>query len=187
MRLFIGIPLSAEASGELLQISRRLRSQDDRLRWPGPESWHITLQFLGNASQEQYACMVARLIGLRCPPISISLESFGFFERAGIFYVGVQATKPLLALQQAISAATAPCGFLAENRPYHPHITIARSKGKRGMDALNRLRTRLPRAPRLTSFLAQHFLLYESFTDPSGSRYEVRERFVLNNIDVDGP
>lgn len=183
MRLFIGIPLSDEATRELLNLSMKLHSRDDSLRWSTPESWHITLQFLGNTSQEQYGCIVDRLIELRYPPISISLEPFGFFERVGIFYVGINTTGKLLALQQAITAATAPCGFIAENRPYHPHITLARSKGKQGIKALNQLKARLPRAPRFTSFVAESFLLYESFTAPSGSRYEVRERFALNKIE----
>lgn len=183
MRLFIGIPLASETSNELSQFSMKLRSREDSLRWSAPESWHITLQFLGNTSQEQYSCVVGRLTKLHCPSISISLESFGFFERAGIFYVGVHTSEKLLALHHAITTATEPCGFIAENRPYRPHITLARSKGKQGGNELNRLRTRIPSAPQFTSFLAQYFLLYESFTDPSGSRYEVRERFVFNNID----
>ncbi len=182
MRLFIGIPLPAETSNELLQLSMRLRSREDSLRWSAPESWHITLQFLGNTTQEQYTSIMARLAALRCPPVSIALESFGFFERTGIFYLGVRITRTLLKLQQAITTATAPCSFLAEDRPYHPHITLARTRGKQGVGTLNKLRLRLPRAPRFTSFLAQHFILYESFTGPAGSQYEVRHRFAFNNI-----
>lgn len=184
MRLFIGIPLSPETRDELSRLVMKLHSREDSLRWSAPESWHVTLQFLGNTSQDQYACIVARLIKLRLPPISIALESFGFFERAGIFYVGVQTTEKLVALQQAITAATANCGFTPEDRVYRPHITLARRKGKQGIQALARLKGRIPRVPRFTSFLAETFLLYESFTEPSGSRYEVRESFAFNNIEA---
>ncbi|MGH9588438.1 MAG: RNA 2',3'-cyclic phosphodiesterase [Acidobacteriaceae bacterium] len=179
MRLFIGIPLSAETSNELSQISMRLQSREGGLRWSAPESWHITLQFLGNSSHEQYDCVVPRLKELRLPAVSITLESLGFFARAGIFYVEVRNTKELAHLEKSVIVATAPCGFTAEDRPYHPHITLARGKGKQSAQALTRLKTRIPRAPRFTSFLADNFLLYESFTEPSGSRYEVRESFAF--------
>ena len=181
MRLFIGIPLSAETMDELSQLVMRLHTGEDSLRWSAPASWHVTLQFLGNTSQDQYTCIVAQLIKLHFPPISIALESFGFFERAGIFYIGVQPTEKLVTLQQAITAATAICGF-PENRRYHPHITLARSKGKQGIRAMARLKPKIPREHRVNSFRAEAFLLYESFTDPSGSRYKVRETFAFNNI-----
>lgn len=182
MRLFIGIPLSAETMDELSQLVMRLHTGEDSLRWSAPASWHITLQFLGNTSQDQYACIVSQLMKLHFPPISIALESFGFFERAGIFYIGVKPTEKLVTLQQTITAATAICGFSPENRRYHPHITLARSKGKHGIRAMTRLKTKIPREYRFNSFRAETFLLYESFTDPSGSRYEVRETFAFNNI-----
>ena len=183
MRMFIAIPLSEQVTAELSALSMQLRSRDNSMRWSAPESWHITLQFLGNISQDQYTCVVSRLSELHSPNISITLRSFGFFERAGIFYIDVQNTKPLLALQQSVTAATAVCGLTVENWPYHPHITLARSKGKQGIKALNQLKVRLPRSPRFTSFVAESFLLYESFTGPPGPRYEVRERFTFNNIE----
>lgn len=183
MRLFIGMPLSDEATRALSQLTMRLRSRDDGWRWSAPESWHITLQFLGNTSQEQCACIVALLRELHLPSVSIIPESFGFFARAGIFYLEVRSTEPIIALQQSVTAATAPCGFIAENRPYQPHVTLARIKGKHGIHSLSRLKAQLPLAPHFTSFLAEDFLLYESFTDLAGSRYQVRERFAFNNIE----
>lgn len=184
MRLFIGLPLSAEATSELSHLTINLRSRDDSFRWSAPDSWHITLQFLGNSSHEQYQCIVERFRTIRLPPVSITFESFGFFERSGIFYLGVRNTKYLNALHRSVTAATALCGFPTEERTYHPHITLARSKGKQGMDALNRLRARISPASRFTGFLAEHFLIYESFADSFGSRYEIRERFGFNDIEA---
>src|SRR5271156_6582617 len=125
MRLFAGIPLAAAVIDELSTISVRLRSSADGLRWSAPESWHITLQFLGNTGQEQYDCIVARLRELRSPAVSIQMEGLGFFERAGVFFAGVALTPGLLLLQQRVTATTALCGFVPETRPYHPHVTLA--------------------------------------------------------------
>jgi 2'-5' RNA ligase len=81
-------------------------------------------------------------------------------------------------LQERVTAATQPCGFVPEARPYQPHITLARGKGQRR--DLGELKAKIRRQPDFTRFVAREFLLYESFLSPAGSRYEVRERFTLD-------
>src|SRR6202167_3371235 len=178
MRLFVGVPLADEVIEELSAVSMRLHSNEDGLRWSAPESWHITLQFLGNTSE--YECIVARLGELSLPPLPVHLEELGFFERAGVFFAGVRLTSELGALQQRVTAATGLCGFVPETRPYHPHITLARTKGKGRPHGLHELKSRIHRQPAFTGFVAEEFVLYESVTRPTGALYEVRERFRLD-------
>jgi 2'-5' RNA ligase len=178
MRLFVGIPLTVAVIEELSAASMRLQSQADGLRWSAPESWHITMQFLGTTPQ--YECIVSRLGDLRSSPVPIQLEGLGFFDRAGVFFAGVNLTPELEALQQRVIGATGLCGFIPETRPYHPHITLARSKGKGGR-GLGELKSKIHRDPRFTSFIADAFVLYESVPGPGGSRYEIRDRFTLGS------
>jgi 2'-5' RNA ligase len=177
VRLFVGIPLAPAVMEELSAISMRLQSNEDGLRWSVPESWHITLQFLGNTPQ--YDCIVAQLHELRSAPVAIQLEGLGFFERAGVFFAGVGLTPELQALQQSVTAATGGCGFVPETRPYHPHITLARIRGKRA-DGLRELKGRIHREPRFTGFVAEVFVLYESILGAKGSHYVIREQFRLS-------
>jgi 2'-5' RNA ligase len=197
MRLFIGIPLAAVTAQDLAVTVDRIRSaahqsaiaEDERaaisggLRWSGPESWHITLQFLGRTTDQQYECLTARLRELLCPPVSIDFDSMGFFDRAGVFYSGIQATNELRALQQSVTAATAHCGFVPESRPYHPHVTLARRKGKdggRGFRALRaKIKSQIDDRPQFSGFVAEAFAIYESIPSPEGSQYTIRERFPL--------
>lgn len=179
MRLFVGIPLTAAVIEELSAISMRLQSKADGLRWSAPESWHITLQFLGNT--QQYECIASRLRELHLPAFSIQLEGLGFFDRAGVFFAVVNLTPELEALQQRVTASTGLCGFIPETRPYHPHITLARSKAKGGR-GLRELKGKIHRDPRFSGFVADTFVLYESVPAPGGSRYEIRDRFSLGQI-----
>ena len=96
MRLFIAIPLGAAVETELKRLTARLRPAAPDLRWSHPEAWHITLQFLGNANEEQYACLLPRLSELKAAPFSIDFEGLGVFERAGVFLVGVTPTPALV-------------------------------------------------------------------------------------------
>jgi RNA 2',3'-cyclic 3'-phosphodiesterase len=178
MRLFIGIPLAAAMIGELSSVSARLQAKDDGLRWSAPSSWHVTLQFLGNTAPAQYDCIVARLLEVRFQPVPIRIESLGFFDHAGVFFAGVLLTPELVSLQQAVIAETSRCGFAPEERPFHPHITLARSKGKAGKRQLRALENRIHEQPKFSPFVAKEFFLYESVLGPTGSRYIVQKHFV---------
>lgn len=183
MRLFVGIPLADRATGELQALCARLRAEDDGLRWSAPESWHITLQFLGNAGAEQLDCLTLRLAEVGMAPVPVRVGNLGVFERAGVFLVEVDLTPELEELQRRVTGATARCGFAAEERAYQPHITLARTKGH-GRHQLRRLKERQAGGPdaaanRFTPFTATEFLLYESHLGPGGSKYEARARFAL--------
>lgn len=181
MRLFIGISLTTTVIGELSAASAWLNSREDGLRWAAPESWHITLQFLGNTGPEAYTCLAARLRDLRSQPVTIQLEALGFFDRAGIFSASVRLTPELLSLHQRVTAATALCGYMPEPRLYHPHITLARGKGVGRGPELRELKSRIHRQPTFTKFIAEEFILYESLLGTTGSRYEIRNRFPLGS------
>jgi 2'-5' RNA ligase len=182
MRLFIGIPLATTVTERLSALRNRLERHDDGLRWSDSESWHITLQFLGATSEAQYACVVEHLQQISTPVFPIRLQGLGFFDRAGVFYADVPVSPQLTRVQQMVTQATAPCGFVPEDRPYHPHITLARKKGQSAggiRDLKRRFETERSSATGFPAFTASEFLLYESFLGPSGSRYEVRARFPL--------
>ncbi len=204
MRLFVGVPLADQAVRELAVAVKRLRggesaAQDDGLRWTAPESWHITLQFLGNATEEQLECLKARLGDVHAAAFPVQLGELGCFDRAGVFFADVTVTPELAALERSVVAATSRCGFAAETRPYHPHITLARETGNKGpsyqgnkrskslargrsVDRGGTLRELVARAstqPTFTRFTAREFVLYESHLGAGGARYERRGSFAL--------
>jgi len=179
MRLFIGIPLAEQVKSELSALCNKLRPGAPGLRWSRPESWHITLQFLGSAGEEPLDCLRARLAEVRAAPVPVRLGELGIFDRAGVFIVEVELAPGLAALQKRIVAATAQCGFVAEERPYHPHITLARAKDEAGRRQLKKLKAGAPTRPVFSTFIANEFLLYESHAEAGGSRYEVRARFAV--------
>lgn len=186
MRLFVGIPLSTEAVGALETIRRRFGTVGDGLRWADASSWHITLQFLGEAAAEAYECAASRLAEVRFHSVRIRWTQPGSFDRAGIFFAGVALTPDLAELEGLVKRATGHCGFVSENRRYQPHVTLARSKGALGKQSLRRLGKNtglISDAAEIllrTEFEAEEFLLYESFTRSDGPRYEVRRRFPLS-------
>lgn len=178
MRLFIGIPMSRAVTDQLAAVRARLAQPADGLRWSSPESWHVTLVFLGATSPSQYDCVIARLRSLAATPVPVQLEGLGFFDRSGVFFAGVRISSELAELQKSVVAATSECGFEPEDRPYHPHITLARNRGRE--NGVRSLKPRVGPSPEFAGFLANEFLLYESIPGQAGSRYDVRARFGLS-------
>ncbi len=135
MRLFVGIALDDAMVRELKAMAARLRSSSGTaaagLRWTAPESWHITLQFLGNALTEQFDCLSARLGEVRSAAVPVELGAISCFDCAGVLFADVHATPAMAALAERVVAATSRCGFQAETRPFHPHITLARRAGNK--------------------------------------------------------
>jgi len=175
MRLFVGIPLDAAVHEQLAAVVARFATGGDGVRWSAPDSWHITLQFLGETCWERCQRLIAALRTVHQPPVPVSLEKLGCFER--VFIAAVHPTPQLLALQQKVVTATQTCGFVPENRPYQAHITLARSRELGRFS--EKLQPKLRIQPHFGRFVASEFLLYESFTGRGGAHYEVRERFSL--------
>jgi len=99
MRLFVAIQLPGGVVRELSEVSKRLRSDQDGLRWASPESWHITLQFLGDTPTMQYTFLIAGLREVRSSPVPISLKDLGILDRAGDFFADVAVSEEILRLQ----------------------------------------------------------------------------------------
>jgi 2'-5' RNA ligase len=181
VRLFVGIRLTDEAQRAIAAWVNELHEAFFRLRWSSPEQWHVTVQFLGEVDESQHSCVVERLRKVRAETVQTQLDGPGFFERAGVFHISIQLTDSLAMLHNKVEQVLLPCGFEPEERPFAPHITLARKKGRGPSPDFARLQkaVRLIPAARFPSFKAEEFLLYQSFTHPAGSRYEVRERFPL--------
>jgi RNA 2',3'-cyclic 3'-phosphodiesterase len=183
MRLFVGIPLAETVVRQLGNVIARLREGETvggSLRWTAPDSWHITLQFLGNATPEQLDCLNARLPEVRAAAFSVNVGELGCFDRAGVFFADVIVTPELAALEKSVKLGTSQCGFAAEDRPFHPHITLARTKGAGRQAELRALKRKIRSWPVFTRFTATEFVLYDSHPAPGGSHYDARLRVPLD-------
>ena len=175
MRLFIGLPIADETRAALRSVVDRLRTTIDprigKIRWTDPEGWHITLLFLGNCNEQQYDCLVRALRFVQIHPFQVEVDGLDTFERAGVLFAGVRLNENLARLQHQVVRETTTCGFAPDERPYHPHITLARTP--RG--------TRIPPHQIMKSttsaYLAENFCLYESVSGVNGPQYPVRAQF----------
>ncbi len=135
MRIFVAVFPPPEVREKVLASARRLPS-GDRVRWIRPENVHLTLKFLGDVEDEimDYLCAALGEVCERHTPFDTRLEELGAFpsaRRARILWVGIGAgSDRLRSLAADLDAALAPLGFEPEKRPYTPHLTLGRTRGR---------------------------------------------------------
>jgi 2'-5' RNA ligase len=93
-----------------------------------------------------------------------------------VLWAGVAPAAPVAELKQAIDASLGPDPE-AVDRPFHPHVTLARFKDAPGpeLDEYLRRHALLASAP----FEATAFHLYESRTLPDGPAYMAMHSYPL--------
>jgi len=174
-RLFVALPLPESVTRALVSLQP---APADGIRLTGPEDMHLTLHFLGSAEP---ATVSRALRGVECPPFTARLTSAGHFSLRGgrkILWVGLEPTAPLVELHARLGAALESAGFATEQRPYVPHVTLARlaPQAPRGL-AETFERQEVPHAAR--EFECAGFALFASEAAPDGARYRVLETYAL--------
>jgi 2'-5' RNA ligase len=164
-RVFVGIRVPAELAGLFADFGRANFLHAPGVRWPDPNDLHITLKFLGGVQPAVLEDVRNRLAEIRMRPFKVSLAGAGFFEAAGILFAEVLRTAELHSLQEAVERAMIGSGIARDERPYRPHITVARRIGKRRISIPRAVVARLDgfckELPE-RSFYVQRIILYES-------------------------
>jgi len=91
------------------------------------QNLHLTLHFLGNVSTEQYSCVLEAAEKVKFEEFYLSLDRFGVFEKAKVFWLGVSDIPVgLTALHSELGQFLSQCDYCCENRVYTPHVTLMR-------------------------------------------------------------
>ena len=163
-------------------------------RWVKPESLHVTLKFIGEQSETDVEHVKQALAAVSLPTTEIHFHGYGFFptpKSARVFWIGMEAGEQLSALAAAIDDKMGTLGIPKEDRPFSPHLTLARAGGGSGAprwrksDKPNRVfqylqeRLAVLSAPEFGTMTPREFFLYQSQLSPKGSKYTKLARFAL--------
>ncbi|MFH0835762.1 MAG: RNA 2',3'-cyclic phosphodiesterase [Candidatus Micrarchaeota archaeon] len=138
MRCFIAVELPESIKNELKGIQTQARSLDLNATFPDAENMHLTLVFLGELTEQQANEAKDKLQQLRVTPFQVSVRDLGFFpndQRINVFWAGVESPE-LVELQKRTASALGR----QNEKPFSGHITLARVKTARNLDALRELK-----------------------------------------------
>ena len=141
-------------------------------RWQDDEQLHLTLRFIGEVDRPQADDLADALGRMRAERFQLRIAGVGRFEqrRAGALWAGVEPREPVAALASKVERVCQQVGLEPERRAFHPHITLARWKGRRTREVQDFLERR--RGLSSDAFDVDCFILFESRLSRHGAHYE---------------
>ncbi|MCX7919960.1 MAG: RNA 2',3'-cyclic phosphodiesterase [bacterium] len=142
IRSFIAIPLPEEIHHRLAEFQTSLKKYHADISWVKPENIHLTLQFLGEI-EPNLVEKVERCLAEIVPTQSVfpfEIAGTGVFpnpQKARVLWVGVtQGKEQIVQLQSAIEKSLRKLDIRAEERKFHPHLTLGRVRSSKNLDAV---------------------------------------------------
>lgn len=167
-RLFFALRPDAAQRTALADWSAQLPPRTGR-RVPA-DNIHLTLAFLGDTPAERQDCMERAAGEVRMPPFELVVDRVGYFARARVLWAGpTQPPAALPELVEQLNRALAPCGYVPESRPFHPHITLLRKARPLSVEP----------EPLYCAWRVERFCLMVSESASAGVRYRVIRDYPL--------
>lgn len=187
MRLFIGIALPDDIRAQLDRLCQTLKPAVPSAKWVAEPSFHVTLKFLGENSPERVGEIAAAMKAAfsSAAPFTLKLDRIGMFpspRRARVLWLGVtDGFDETVELADALDRELEGLGFRVEERPYHPHITLARLRVPRPLVQLAEDAS-AGTPPVDASVSVAHVTLFESRLSRAGAQYFVVEEVRLGSV-----
>ncbi len=179
-RAFIAVELPEAVKAELGALQQMLRANCAcPAAWVAPASMHLTLCFLGDIDPAKLES-IRQVMETAChefKPFLLSLEGTGAFPgtaRPRIVWAGLKGDLArLTGLQKGLRHGLAALGFEPEQRPFSPHLTLARVREGASASQAAGLATALAgmNPGRGRSFQVNEIHLVRSRLTPAGALY----------------
>jgi RNA 2',3'-cyclic 3'-phosphodiesterase len=144
MRLFVAVELGPRGRERASVLVESLSAHSPRSKWVRPEAIHVTLAFLGSSGPlgidpgERPRAIEAALAAATPGAHRFYLGlggggSFGPTRTPRVLWAGLSGdVAALLDLERAVRRALEPLGYTGDDRPFAPHVTLARARERRG-------------------------------------------------------
>ncbi|MGH2718058.1 MAG: RNA 2',3'-cyclic phosphodiesterase [Actinomycetota bacterium] len=179
LRLFIAAEIPEAQREAVDSVVAPLRGTLSGARWTGEAGWHVTLKFLGSVTGERLELVsgICRSVAAAAPgPAEVRLTGLGAFPspgRARVLWVGLaEPAGVLVGAAAGLEERFRAEGFPAEQRPWRPHLTVARMKVPGPVDLLD---AEIGASP----FTVVELVLFSSHLRPTGAVYEALGRYPL--------
>lgn len=181
-RLFVGVALPEAAATAVRDVVEAVRAGPlphgaRDVRWVRLDGLHLTLRFLGPTPEQLLGPTISAIENVAAHaagPIPIELSGAGTFpsgRRPRTLWIGVSGgVDALTALAARAESALVDVGWPPDDRPFRPHLTLARSDGvAAGPLVAGRLAAAM--AERRIQATVDELGLFESLTGGGPARY----------------
>ena len=183
VRTFLAIRVGEEVEAAIYRLIEELRAPNDGIAWARRDKLHVTLKFLGAAIDSARLAPLAEAVTAvsnAAAAFQVRTRGIGAFpnlRRPRVLWTGLES-QALIRLATHIEEAAAHLGFERAERPWAPHLTIARIRDPRRVRSLpGRLQAANQRE--FGESRVSEIALYRSHLSSNGSTYERLASFPL--------
>lgn len=179
MRLFTAIEIPDEIKARLRSLIDRLRPTA-KLAWSPVDHLHVTTKFIGEWPEPRLQEVKDMLTSVPQPGrIGITVRGIGWFpnrKNPRVFWAGIESEENLRILARDTENLLAKIGVPAEDRDFHPHLTLARRREPVPIDNLRQTVAEIT-SDDFGSFMAGSFFLFLS----ANGKYTKLQEFPLTS------
>jgi 2'-5' RNA ligase len=189
IRAFIAIPLNSALKNEILLAANKLRQvvPAGSAKWVETQNIHLTLKFLGDTDQKILNALIQDLQQEKeaIKQFAFACANLGAFPNAKnprVIWAGSSSSDHLIHLFKIIENICLKNNFPAEEKPFSPHITLARIKKTLEADCANDFVNAISqfKSCEFGEQVVNEFTLYRSDLKQSGPIYTPIHKFELN-------
>lgn len=141
LRTFIAIEIeNSEVLRKLIQVRNTLLASGADIKPVEDENIHLTLRFIGEIPAGLVGMICSEITGLRYEKFKIHVKGIGAFpsfNRPRVIWAGVEdGSDKVINIHKQVEKIIRRLGIPPEREEFTPHITIARVKSMRGLEAL---------------------------------------------------
>ena len=134
LRTFLAIDLPSSLQSVIEQKTKKIKRELSGISWSKQENLHVNLRFVGDTTESQVD-QIRQAVEQEVSHVSsfaLELKGFGVFpdnRSPRVLWIGLGgALDSLTTLAECVGLAVVPLGFPQEDRPFRPHLTVARVK-----------------------------------------------------------
>jgi 2'-5' RNA ligase len=182
LRVFIAVdfPESA-AKDQILQFQRELAQVGADLKLVEPKNIHITIRFIGETARSLVENIKTELSKIKFKPFRLTFKGVGVFpdyKRINVVWIGIEEGHVgLLDLYSKVNHSLEKYGIMPDRRGLVPHLTVARVRSARNIEALSKIVRRLM-DKEFGGFEVKSFSLKQSTLTPQGPIYKTLHEVV---------
>lgn len=169
-RTFFALWPDDDTREKLVEVCRQLPPATGR--FVPKQNLHITLAFLGSLDSQAVDQLCRGAAAIRARRFSLRLQELGWWRKPRVMWIAAPHTPDALhKLVSGINTLLESLDIRPDNRPYQPHLTIARKAAGKPPEV----------DFRPVEWQIDSFCLVHSSTLPEGAVYEVIDTWPLSS------
>ncbi|VVB65661.1 RNA 2',3'-cyclic phosphodiesterase [Candidatus Gugararchaeum adminiculabundum] len=178
MRAFIAVDLAPELRTKVVALQKELAKSDSGFKMVEKDNLHLTIQFLGDISEDKADEAIESLRGIALPLFTLNFSGVGVFPNekfVRVVWIACESAE-LSELAAQVNKKMSRLG-LKPDKPFVAHLTIARASRKVEAKAFLEKNSGFI----LGEQKVENFILKKSELTPNGPVYQDVKEFKLSS------